>query len=72
MRLEIIIYVLVRKCVILFADQSLWDDSNACLPGTIPVHQAVIGPITFTSTEVESVLNSLKTVKTEKAAGLTQ
>ena len=56
-------------CDTFFADLSLWDDSNASLPDTIPVPQAVIEPITFTTTEGESVLNSLKTVKTEKAAG---
>ena len=49
-----------------FADQSLLDDSNASLPGTIPVPQAVIGPVTFTPSEVEAVLKSLKT---GKAAG---
>ena len=42
------------------------DDSNASLPDTIPVPQAVIEPITFTPSEVESVLKSLKT---GKAAG---
>ena len=42
------------------------DDSNASLPETIPVPQAVIEPITFTPSEVESVLKSLKT---GKAAG---
>ena len=49
-----------------FANQSSLDDSNASLPDITPVPQSVIEPNTFTPTEVESVLKSLKT---GKAAG---
>ena len=49
-----------------FANQSSLDDSNASLPDITPVPQSVIEPFTFTPTEVESVLKSLKT---GKAAG---
>ena len=62
-------YILTVKADIFntfFANQSSLDDSNASLPDITPVPQSVIEPFTFTPTEVESVLKSLKT---GKAAG---
>ena len=49
-----------------FANQSSLDDSNASLSDITPVPLLVFESITFTPTEVESVLKSLKT---GKAAG---